>query len=126
MVSSGKGSMPTIREQLLKLEHERDAARSRADTLLLEKLELEAKVRHLTTAMAMVTTVDAQPKAPKRKSGKPLKDFLFRTGKFAGRTFENVAREDPGYCKWILAKTFEADSALGRFQEYLKSLPAEA
>ena len=100
---------------------ERDALRARNDDLLLENMKLESEIKRFTTAM----TLDAQPKAPKRKSGKPLKDFLFRTGKCAGRTFENVAREDPGYCKWVMEKTFEADSALGKFQEFLKFLPAE-
>ena len=50
---------------------------------------------------------------------KALEDYTFRSGKRAGMTYKQVKLNDPGFCDWVKSKTFEADSAMGRFREYL-------
>ena len=43
---------------------------------------------------------------------------MLRAGKHRGKTFENVAAEDRGYCSWVLR---EQPSGFSRFAKYLRS-----
>ena len=55
---------------------------------------------------------------------KPLSEYVFRSGRHSGKTFEQVANSPfaKGFCKWVLSQTFDPKTPMGKFQEYLRSI----